>query len=63
VALVALAITIGYASFDEIHQTFVPGRFGDLADWYADGIGAVIGLAACWAWGMMAAHSINPRSH
>jgi VanZ family protein len=54
VALLALGITIGYAAFDEIHQTFVPGRFGDLADWSADCVGALVGLGACWAWGMMA---------
>jgi VanZ family protein len=63
VALLALALTIGYAAVDEIHQTFVPGRFGDLADWYADGIGALIGLGACWAWGMMAVHPSSPRSN
>jgi VanZ family protein len=53
-ALLALGVTLGYAAFDEIHQMFVPGRFGDLADWYADCVGAFIGLGACWAWGMMA---------
>lgn len=62
VARLSLAITLGYAAFDEIHQTFVPGRFGDLGDWLADGIGAVIGLSVCWAWGMIAVHPTSARS-
>ena len=62
VARLSLAITLGYAAFDEIHQTLVPGRFGDVADWLADGVGAVIGLGACWAWGMIAVRPSAPRS-
>ena len=53
VALVALIITIGYGAFDEIHQWFVPGRSAELADWYADSIGAFAGVAASWAWGII----------
>ena len=56
VALGALIITIGYGAFDEIHQWFVPGRWAELADWYADSIGAFAGVAASWAWGI-----IRPR--
>ncbi|UCH36712.1 MAG: VanZ family protein [Armatimonadota bacterium] len=39
----ALAIVIAglYGASDEIHQRFVPGRFADLADWFADVAGAV----------------------
>jgi VanZ family protein len=54
VAWPALAIAGGYGIFDELHQTFVPGRSGDLADWYADVTGAVIGIGACWLWGIIA---------
>jgi VanZ family protein len=57
VALAALAIASGYGAFDEGHQWFVPGRSADVADWCADTAGAVIGLGACWAWGMMAVRS------
>jgi len=32
-----------YAATDEIHQYFVPGRFADIWDWVADGIGAFLG--------------------
>jgi len=53
-ALVALAIATGYGAFDEWHQSFVPGRFPDVEDWYADAIGAVIGVMLCWGWGIMA---------
>ena len=56
VALGALIITIGYGASDEIHQWFVPGRSAELADWYADSIGAFAGVAASWAWGI-----IRPR--
>jgi VanZ family protein len=56
VALSALMITIGYGAFDEIHQWFVPGRSAELADWFADGLGACAGLAVSWAWGI-----IRPR--
>jgi VanZ family protein len=54
VALVALVLASGYGAFDEWHQSFVPGRFSDVGDWYADAIGAIIGVGACWAWGIMA---------
>jgi VanZ family protein len=55
VALTALAIASGYGGLDEWHQGFVPGRSQDIADWYADTAGAVIGIGVCWAWGMMRA--------
>jgi VanZ family protein len=51
----ALAMTIGYGAVDEFHQLFVPGRMGDLGDFYADAIGALLGLLGCWAWGIIAA--------
>lgn len=57
IALTAFAITAGYGLSDEFHQWFVPGRSADLADWYADMTGAVIGIGACWLWGMIAVRS------
>jgi len=53
-ALLALLIASGYGAFDEWHQSLVPGRSSDVQDWYADTIGAVIGVGLCWAWGIMA---------
>jgi VanZ family protein len=54
VAVLALAIAGGYGIFDEVHQLFVPGRSGDLLDWFADVTGAVIGIGACGLWGIIA---------
>ncbi len=52
-AAAAVAIAVIYAASDEWHQSFVPGRSADIRDWYADGMGAVAGAAACWAWGII----------
>lgn len=61
VALVALAITIGYGATDEYHQLFVAERTGDLMDLRADAVGALIATAACWAWGILAPASDRRR--
>lgn len=50
----ALMICVGYGASDEFHQSFVPGRSAEVADLYADTIGATIGTALCWAWGIIA---------
>ncbi len=43
----SLVITLGfcilYAVFDEFHQTFVPGRCGEISDVVIDGCGALVG--------------------
>ena len=57
-AVVAIVIAVAYGASDEFHQTFVAGRSAELADLAADGLGAVAGAAACWAWGI-----ISTRSH
>ena len=36
-------IGLVYAATDEIHQSFVPGRSPDAADWVADALGVVVG--------------------
>lgn len=53
VALGAIAITTAYGASDEWHQSFVPGRSSDVADLYADAVGAVIAAALCWACGIL----------
>jgi VanZ family protein len=52
-AVAAVLLTIAYGMTDELHQSFVPGRSAELYDLYADAIGAIIGTAACWAWGII----------
>lgn len=42
--LLALAISILYAISDEIHQTFIPGRSGNVTDVLIDTLGASLGL-------------------
>ncbi|MDR2397849.1 MAG: VanZ family protein [Spirochaetaceae bacterium] len=38
-----VAIAVVYGISDELHQTFVPGRDGNVWDWVADTLGALIG--------------------
>ena len=40
-----------YAATDEMHQRFVPGRFGTLHDVVIDATGGALGLLALWTWG------------
>ena len=42
--LLAVAICIAYAITDEWHQTFVPGRSGELKDVCIDSVGALLGV-------------------
>ncbi len=44
----ALMLTLGYAISDEWHQTFVPGRHGQVWDVLIDSTGALIFLAVIW---------------
>ena len=39
-----IVFLILYATIDELHQFFVPGRFCDIYDWSADIIGGIIGI-------------------
>jgi VanZ family protein len=43
-AILTIGITIVYAATDEYHQTFVPGRSGEIRDVLIDSIGACIGF-------------------
>jgi VanZ family protein len=53
-ALIGIALASLYGITDEFHQRFVAGRSADMADWYADSLGAAIALFGCWAWGILA---------
>jgi len=47
--LAAFAITAGYGVLDELHQSFVPGRYASVADVLLDLAGAMLGLLlAVW---------------
>ncbi len=46
--LFALCVAALYGALDEYTQLFVPGRFGDVADWVADALGAVSGVCTFW---------------
>lgn len=39
---IVVLIVMLYGATDEIHQSFVPGRFADFYDWLADAIGALL---------------------
>ena len=43
--LISFIICVLYASSDEFHQLFVPGRSGQVADIFIDLIGVVLGLS------------------
>jgi VanZ family protein len=40
----ALAATSLYGASDEWHQLFTPGRSSDIHDWFADTLGALLGV-------------------
>lgn len=41
---VAMTLSILYAATDEFHQTFIPGRSGQISDVVIDTIGVVLGV-------------------
>jgi VanZ family protein len=47
-------LMLAYGAFIELAQTQVPGRYGDLNDWFADAVGVCLGLALVrllrWRW-------------
>lgn len=49
-ALWTVALGWLYGASDEFHQSFVPGRSPDAADWLADAVGVLIGTFAYRRW-------------
>ena len=49
----ALTLVLLYATSDEIHQTFVPGRTGQASDVAIDTMGGAIGLSLWWLAGRL----------
>ncbi len=44
-AIAAALLTSAYGASDEWHQSFVPGRSPEVADWVADTLGAAVAVA------------------
>ena len=51
-AVLAVVVTSAFGASDEWHQSFVPGRSAEVADWVADTAGAACAalLYVRWAW-------------
>ncbi len=48
----AFVMTFSFAACDEVFQTFIPGRSGQVRDVLIDGTGASIGLIGVWVLGL-----------
>jgi VanZ family protein len=48
--LTAVLLTSAYGGFDEIRQSFTPGRSVELADWLADSLGALVAASLYTYW-------------
>lgn len=51
-AIWTVMIAAGYASFDEFHQVFVPGRHASPWDALLDTTGAIVAQVVLWLWYM-----------
>jgi VanZ family protein len=47
--LAAVVVASAFGATDELHQSFVPGRNADVADWVADTLGAAVGALVATA--------------
>lgn len=51
----ALGLVFIYSASDELHQTFIPGRTGQVSDVVVDVAGGTIGLLLLWGFHLMRA--------
>ncbi|GEL67797.1 VanZ family protein [Marinilactibacillus psychrotolerans] len=58
-ALVALLLAAGYASFDELRQSFNPNRTALMEDVFLDSLGAMTGISISW---IMSRNFLNNKS-
>lgn len=54
-AAIAVLLSVLYGVFDEVHQSFTPGRSPDVRDLFADALGAALGVAFMLLVGAIAA--------
>jgi VanZ family protein len=52
-ALLTILIVAGYASLDEFHQSFVPGRTPAVTDVLIDTTGGATAQIAAWLWALL----------
>jgi VanZ family protein len=50
IRLVSISVSLAYALSDEYHQTFVPGRDGNLIDVVVDTVGIAGAIGVDWRW-------------
>jgi VanZ family protein len=50
IRVVSIGLSLAYALSDEYHQTFVPGRDGNLIDVAVDAVGIAGAIALDWRW-------------
>jgi VanZ family protein len=48
--LLSQAVGMGYAVFDEVHQSFIPGRSCQLKDMLIDSSGVLLSILLCYAY-------------
>lgn len=60
-AAIAVLWSVLYGAFDEVHQSFTPGRSPDVRDLFADGLGAVLGVAGVWLLGVIVTRGTGRR--
>ena len=60
-AAIAVLCSVLYGAFDEVHQSFTPGRSPDVRDLFADALGAALGVAAVWLLGAIVTRGRGQR--
>ncbi|TVP81341.1 MAG: VanZ family protein [Puniceicoccaceae bacterium] len=48
--LIAVLLTSAFGCFDELRQSFTPGRSVEFADWVADTLGAIVAVSVYAKW-------------
>jgi VanZ family protein len=48
--VIAVVSIMAFGAMDEWHQSLIPGRSTELADWFADSLGAAVGAIVALLW-------------